>query len=169
MSDISERILVHCAVSQAARHLSAYIHAHGNRDGDVMRIRLRLPMDAVTSGGSIERSVIATIMPLGNASDPLPTYSISWAPEQPGPFPTFIGALAVTNDESYDAFRLVLAGHYEAPFGAVGNVFDAALGHGIAHACMHELLVEIRDFIQITHCNEEAAKRARSVNVGVGA
>jgi hypothetical protein len=160
MSDISERILVRCPVNQAARHLSAFIRANGNNDGDVMRVRLCLPLEfSPGAGTAIERPVIATVIALGSAQDPLPTYSISWAPETPGPFPNFVGALAIANDESYDAFRLVLAGHYDPPFGPAGTVFDSAVGRRIAHACTHHFLEEIRDFIEAAHTTEEAKKR----------
>ncbi|MFN2461499.1 MAG: hypothetical protein ABR591_12570 [Candidatus Velthaea sp.] len=142
MSDFSERIVIRCPLAKAARHLSAYIASNAlpGRSGSV-RLHLRLPAKFV------EKPVVATLHPLRSLDDPYPTYSVVWEPEGGGPFPTFAGALAVEH-VTEDAFRLILAGHYEPPFGAPGQTFDAAAGRWIARAAARELLRTIATFIE---------------------
>jgi hypothetical protein len=41
MSQLFEQTIVRYAVSQAALHLSSYIRARGNSDGDVARLNLQ--------------------------------------------------------------------------------------------------------------------------------
>ncbi len=159
MSDISERIVVHCPDHEASRHLAAFVADHQIGDGTV-RIALRLPVGLFADKRTlIERRVVATLFPLRSISDPLPTYSVTWAPQGGGPFPEFSGALAVEKSTTDDCFGLIVSGHYEPPFGAAGEIFDAALGRRIAHASARDLVRSIADYVE-NACAHNVAARA---------
>ncbi len=158
MSDISERLVVHCPDNQASRHLADFIAEHAAGDGTI-RIPLRLPIGVFADRRSlIERRVIATLYPLQSIADAHPTYSVTWSPRT-GLLPSFAGALAVEKHARDDCFGLVVSGHYEPPFGAVGAIFDAALGRRIAHASARDLLRSIADYVE-NACAHNAAARA---------
>lgn len=160
MSNISERTTVHCAVNQAARHLTRYFAARGNSDGDIARVHLRaeVPVPGVHGGFSLERTAIATLVPSHSLGAMLPRYAVTWAPENAGPYPRFAGSLSVASSEDYDSFDLVLEGSYEPPLGAVGAVFDAVVGHRIAESTARNLLATIADSIEADFCEVESAK-----------
>lgn len=159
MSDISERLVVHCPDHEASRHLAAFISDHQADDGTV-RIVLRLPIGTfVDRRALIERQVCATLYPLKSMSDPQPTYSVTWSPKGGGPFPEFAGALAVQKTARDDSFRLIVSGHYEPPFGAIGALIDATLGRRIAHASARDLLRSIADYVE-NACAHSGAARA---------
>jgi hypothetical protein len=56
---------------------------------------------------------------------------------------------------------LVLDGSYEPPLGSAGRIFDAVVGRRIAHATAADLLTHMRDYIEISYRETEAAKQAR--------
>ena len=162
MSDISERLVVHCPDREASRYLAHFIADHQVGDGTV-RIALRLPIGLFTERRTlIERRVIATLYPLRSISDPHPTYSVTWAPRGGAPFPEFAGALAVVKSPHDDCFSLIVSGHYEPPFGGAGAMFDAALGRRIAHASARDLLRSIADYVEKACAHNEAARAGYS-------
>jgi hypothetical protein len=116
---------------------------HRARDGKV-HITLRLPLRMFEKWKSpIVRRVIATFYPLQSLRDEHPTYSVSWSARGGGPFPEFAGALAGAKLPCDDYFGLILSGHYEPPLGTMGALFDAILGHPIAHGLAQDLLQSI--------------------------
>lgn len=44
--------------------------------------------------------------------------------------------------------QLDLSGHYEPPFGIVGNVIDSVLGHRIAEASVHQFIRDIAVYLR---------------------
>lgn len=159
MSDISERLVVHCPDREASRHLAAFIADHQVGDGTV-RIALRLPIGVFADRRTlIERRVVATLYPLRSISDPHPTYSVTWSAKGGGPFPKFAGALAVEKAPHDDCFGLVVSGHYDPPLGVAGTIFDATLGRRIAHSSARDLLRSIADYVE-NACAHNAAARA---------
>jgi len=70
---------------------------------------------------------------------------VGWKPKH-GPYPEFHGALSISQD-AIEWSRLDLDGEYRPPFGVVGMVFDAALGHRIASATAEELLEKLKAMI----------------------
>lgn len=44
--------------------------------------------------------------------------------------------------------QLDLSGHYEPPFGVVGNVIDSVLGHRIAEASVHQFIRDIAVYLR---------------------
>jgi hypothetical protein len=159
MSDISERLVVHCPDHEASRHLAAFVSEHQLGDGTV-RVALRLPLSKFADRRAlIERRVVATLYPLRSITDPHPTYSVTWSPKGGGPFPQFAGALAVEKSPHDDCFGLLVSGHYDPPFGAVGAMFDDTLGRRIAHASARDLLRSIADYVE-NACAHTGAARA---------
>jgi hypothetical protein len=158
MSDISERLVVHCPDHEASRHLAAFVADHQTGDG-TLQIALRLPIGIFADRRTLlERRVVATLYPLRSISDAHPTYSVTWSAKGGGPLPSFAGALAVEKVARDDCFGLMLSGHYEPPFGAVGAVFDAALGRRIAHASARDLLRSIADYVEKVCAHNSAAR-----------
>ncbi len=159
MSDISQRLVVHCPDREASRHLTDFINTHRRADGRV-RVALRLPIGLFHDRRAlIERRVIATLEALRCVTDPNPTYSVTLSPEGNGPFPDFAGALAIDHSPSDDSFTLLVSGHYEPPFGLAGAMFDAALGKRIALCAARDLLRSIADYVE-NACAHNAAARA---------
>jgi hypothetical protein len=160
MSTLSERTLVHCSVNQAARHLARYFKARGNSDGEVARLSLRAEVPVPGSKGTmrLERTAIATLVPRHRPGDMLPHYAVTWAPETPGPYPTFTGELAIESGDDYNSFYLELSGAYEPPLGALGAAFDAVVGHRIAVTTARNLLAMIADSIEADFVAVERTK-----------
>ncbi len=160
MTTLSERALVHCSVNQAARRLTHYFRARGNSDGDTARLNLRadVALPGSRDGVRLERTAIATIVPIHRPGQIMPHYGVTWAPERNGPYPTLHGDLAIENADDYNAFYLVLTGTYEPPLGVVGAAFDAAIGHRIAAATARNLLATIADSIEADFTAAETSK-----------
>jgi hypothetical protein len=159
MTDICERLVVHCPDREASRHLSSFIAEHQVGDGTVS-VALRLPINVFAQRRSLlERRIVATLYPLRSVSDPHPTYSVTWSPRAGGPFPEFAGALAVEKSAFDDCFGLLVSGHYDLRLGAVGDWIDATLGRRIAHASARNLLRSIADYVEKA-CAHNAAARA---------
>lgn len=156
MSVLSQRLLVPCPVNQAGAHLTRYFRDHGNRDGDISRLHLH--------AGNAEHTAIATFMQRAPTSAMIPSYSVSWAPEGGGPYPTFTGTINIENSDDYRSFYLAIAGTYTPPFAEAGHVFDLVVGHRIANAAAANLLAEISEFIMQRYIAVESDKsRERAI------
>jgi hypothetical protein len=161
MTQISERLVVHCPDHEASQYVAAFVAEHRAGDGTV-HIPLRLPIVmSEDRRAPIERFVIATLYSLQSVGDRHPTYSITWLPKGDGPSPEFAGELAVEKSPRDDCFGLILSGHYE-PFGAVGAMFDPTRGRRIAHVSAHDLLRSIAGHVENAHAHNEAAHAGHS-------
>ncbi len=160
MSTLLERTVVHCSVNQAARHLARYFKARGNSDGDVAKLSLRadVPIPGSKDGVRLERTAIATLVPIHRTGEFTPHYAVTWLPERSGPYPAFNGELVIENADDYNSFYLVLKGSYEPPLGAVGAAFDAVVGHRIAESTARNLLATIADSIEADFTAVETSK-----------
>lgn len=143
MAQISEFISVHCPFDRAGDALKQFLSAHAKgNDGSVLALRVRLA-EVV-----IEREVEVTL----RGQRDIPAYTmldIEWAPEPPGPFPTFKGTISVS-DEAPGWCRLDLYGDYTPPGGPAGAAFDAALGNRIARMTATELLERLKSELEKT-------------------
>ena len=159
---LTTRTLVRCPVAQSARRITGFFREHGNADGDVAKLSLFLDVNVpgLSASLSVRRAVIVTLQNYRSKADTEPRYRIQWAPAEPGPFPLFTGELRVENDESYDAFDLVLDGVYEPPLGIVGVGFDTIVGAGIAETCARNLLRTLARDIEGAFAVDEAKKPA---------
>ncbi len=148
-----------CPLAQAAARLHDFFREHGNPEGDLAKLTLRL--NANIAGFSlppIERTVIASIQPHHLPADTTPRYRVQWAAEHSGPFPLFAGELVVESGDDYDTFTLFLRGDYTPPLGLVGKGFDAALGNRIARATANDLLHHVKELVEREFQSNEARK-----------
>src|SRR5450631_3701236 len=163
MTHICVRRVVRRPERDAPRCLAAFVAGHRVRDGKV-RICLRLPSGIfATSRSSIARRVIATFYPLQSLGDEHATYSVSWSARDGRPFPEFAGALAVEKLPRDDHFGLILSGHYEPPLGTMGVLFDAIVGHRIAHGLAEHFLRSIAAHLEDISGQAVSMSRAREI------
>lgn len=153
MSDILAKHIVRCPVNQADRQVSLFFKKRGNADGSIARLELHVDVPV-----ALERPALATISARHDPADMLPSYAVSWAAENGGPYPTFIGSLRIGAMDDYDAFELILAGRYEPPLGVVGAGFDKVVGHRIAVSMAQHLLASIAGDIEASFAEEERVK-----------
>ncbi len=74
---------------------------------------------------------------------------IIWTPEGSTVFPRFEGTLMISG-EGLDpsVSHIELDGSYIPPFGAAGQLFDAAIGRRLAHATACEFLKDVKAAIE---------------------
>ena len=155
MSYLTQRISVACPLAEAPAYLRRYFRVHGDRSGEIARLALRVDVHVpgLPVALSLERSVIATVQEHSLRSEPLPRFTVQWAPEHPGPFPLFSGEL-VLEPEGTAGFALHLSGDYEPPLAFAGKVFDGAIGNRVATETARDLLERIGGFIERAHRGE---------------
>jgi hypothetical protein len=156
MSDICERIVVHCDDREAALYVATFVAEHQLGDGTI-RIALRLPISKLADRRPLtERPVIATLYRLQSASDAHSTYSVTWLPKGDGPTPEFAGALAVENTSRDESCVLMLNGHYTTSESG-GALPDATPGRRIARVSARDVLRAIADYVELARAHSEAA------------
>jgi hypothetical protein len=175
VSTLNEQINVRCSLNQASRLVHRFFRAHGNADGDIARLRLHISarVPGASEPMTIERVALATIVPRNVPGAMLGQYAVTWTPEDHGPYPMFVGTLAITSGDDYDSFFISLSGEYAPPFGAFGAAFDALIGHRIAEATARNLLETMASEIESDFRAAEAAKvrsrnRVQNVTLMVG-
>ncbi len=79
--------------------------------GDVARLSLRakVPLQGSQESMRLERTAIATIVARHMAGEMLPHYGVTWAPEHPGPYPTFAGDRAIESGYGCNTFTRMKA------------------------------------------------------------
>ncbi len=125
-----------------ASFIDQYFRDASGSDGKI-RLSLRTPSDAAGMPGllNLERDVVVTITRdvVRGAS----IMRIGWEPQDGGPFPKFAGTLGIRADGIESS--VALEGTYVPPGGAVGWLFDEAVGLRIAQATARDLLGRLRD------------------------
>jgi hypothetical protein len=114
----------------------------------VARLRLRVPAGRSGHGISLDREVRVEARSLHESNGVPGVIAIVWEPEGPGVFPRFDGTLIVTGFGNANASYIELDGVYTPPFGAAGQVFDAAIGHQIARATAREFLKDLKAAVE---------------------
>lgn len=150
MAHIKESLVVQWPSGRVPSYLEWYFDQLSGGEGNKATLELKVPGDVlgVPGGVTIGRDVTATFAPIGDELNrEEQRMSIRWTPKGGGPFPAFAGVLGLSAEPGR-ACLLVLEGDYNPPLGAAGDVFDAALGHRIAHATAHELLHRIKAVIE---------------------
>jgi hypothetical protein len=158
MSDISERLDLHCPDHEATRHLADFIGQHLTAGG-AFAMTFRLPGKVFASRrGPCERQVYAQLWTLHSASDPCQTYSVDLA-HTFGSSPFFSGALAVRTTPADDCAAFVLAGNYEPRNAAVVDTLSdrTTAEHRLAQASTSYLLRSIAAYVQVASARNEAA------------
>jgi hypothetical protein len=148
---ITERRIVHRPKSEASPRLAQFVAERrvGRGSLDIvllLPIEMRAPMTL-----PIERRGIASVYSLQSASDPSPTYSVSWSSNEGWSLPEFAGALAVERVLLPNCFGLVLCGYYQPPLARTHPRFDFEAELRVAHRLTGELLRSVADFIENPH------------------
>ena len=149
MRAITARRLLQCAWPSANHYVeSFYGGLAGDGRGRTLPLRVRLHDIGLPSQLALEREVRATLARLPDEESPTTVYHIEWAAAGGGPYPRFTGWLFLNRAEDDRNSVLELEGTYTAPFGALGAVFDAAIGKRIAESTAETLLADIAGKIE---------------------
>jgi len=114
----------------------------------VARLRLRVPAGSSGHGISLDREVRVEARAVHQSNGAPGVIEIVWMPEGTGIFPRFDGTLIVTGFGNSDASFIELDGIYTPPFGAAGQVFDAAIGRQIARSTAREFLKDLKAAVE---------------------
>jgi len=157
MTQLNERAYVQAPYGRAPQYLKAYLESIGWRPGAPASLSLRVKARDLGIPGemSVARDVTAKLTPADDPTHLTKPLVVQWSPTGGGPFPTFNGALTISEDEDYGSCVLTLSGEYEPPLGAVGKGFDAVIGRHIAVATARRLLEEIRDGMEAAQTAEQ--------------
>jgi len=119
-------------------------------------LRLRVPLASLGLPGqfAIDQDVVMTFAPLTDPQGLDHGISVGWTPVGNATLPTFRGSLRITAEKAKSSV-VVLDGQYEPPLGALGKLFDAAVGRRIAEATADELLKTIAERIELDYMTEE--------------
>lgn len=143
MPCLRDRTSVDLPIELTKAGLDRFFSSLRQKDG-VSRIRLRVPTDGPTLGLSIDRAVrIEARSSLDGSS-----IRVTWTPEGTSVFPTFEGELVIRSDGNPNVTDIELDGAYDPPFGAAGQIFDAAIGQRIAQATAREFLKDVKEAIE---------------------
>ncbi len=150
MPKIEERQYADCSFGRAQDYLYRYIASLPKDDAgkpilhlSVQASDLKLPGDT-----KVGKDVIAQFSRVEDERHLEWISEVRWAPKGGGPYPTFDGSIRIQADENYGSCTLILKGTYEPPLGALGQIFDAALGRRIAKATARTLLRELADAVE---------------------
>jgi hypothetical protein len=143
MARLRERTSVDLPIELTRAGLERFFASLRQKDG-TSRIRLRVLTDGPTLGLSIDRAVRIQAYPAADGD----SICVTWAPEGTTVFPTFEGSLAIAADGNPNATFIELDGSYDPPFGAAGQIFDAAIGQRIAQATAREFLKDLKDAVE---------------------
>ena len=146
MSTLKEHVEVACPFHYLIHHVERYftVHRRGRTPGtftltlDVAKIGLPAEIQAqhdVRMQYSIRKN-----------AQPGDVIALTWDPDDRF-LPSFDGELHGEQLRP-GAAKLVLAGRYDAPMGALGAVFDAVLGRRIAAATAAALLHDVKQFVE---------------------
>ena len=114
----------------------------------VARLRLRVPMDGIFFGISLDRDVRIEAHRTRDAENLNDVIRIAWTPEGTMVFPSFEGTLIVWSEGDPNLSYIELDGSYKPPLGTAGQVFDATIGQSIAHATAREFLKDLKAAIE---------------------
>lgn len=143
MPRLRDRSLIGLPIDAVRAGISRFFASLRQKDG-VARLHLRVPTDGPTMGLSIDRAVRIDARESPDGS----TIHITWMPEGTTVFPTFEGVLCLGSDGTPDETYVELDGAYTPPFGAAGQIFDAAIGRRIAQATAREFLKDVKDAVE---------------------
>jgi len=171
VSELEEKIIVDCPVSQAKLHIDSFFEEYvaktdGTEPKAALTLRAPLSLPGV-SGVTLERDVHVSLKRQKRPVDAFDALDVRWEVPEGGPYPKFDGTLSVEANDDYDTFSLVLRGSYTPPGGIAGQAFDMALGHRIAEATARDLLERVKTDVEDSHHRVEEIKRAKRAAQGV--
>jgi len=163
MSNISERLVVHCPYHEAPSYLASFFAKHQAAEDSVACIALHLPGKMFADGFlTLARTVVATLYPVRSISDPNPRYLVIWSPKAGDWFPEFGGRLAFARSSHDNCLNLVVNSHYEVPLNRKGSLLDDACNRRIIHGSARALLRSAAHHIEDGWAHDEAARAGYS-------
>jgi hypothetical protein len=147
MNHVRDRTSVRCSLSETEARLESYFASKRAPNG-VTRLRLHVPVRAPVSGRPhglyADREVLVEAWRDRDGVNLNDLMRVTWSPEGSAAFPKFSGTLIVCGDEDPRISHIELDGNYEPPLGAMGEVFDAAIGQRLAESTVREFLEDVR-------------------------
>lgn len=119
-------------------------------------LRLRVPLGSLGLPGdlAVDRDVVTSFEPLKDTVGLEHGVTIFWTPIKSALLPVFRGSLRITAATPKSS-SIILDGEYDPPLGALGTVFDAAVGRRVAEATADEMLKTIADRIELDYATDE--------------
>jgi hypothetical protein len=150
MSRLHDKTSVDFSIAEAQTRLEAFLTSLRGQDG-VARMRLRVPITGMADsfGLALDREVRIEARRRRDEPRQADVTEIVWQPEGTTVLPRFEGTLFVTHDGSPNRSDIELDGEYTPPFGAAGQVFDAAIGQQIARTTAREFLLDLKRAIEL--------------------
>lgn len=146
MGTLREHVDVKCPCYFLIHHAERYftVHRRGQTPGT---FSLTVDMRKAGLPGKVQaRHDVRMRYKISEGAGTQRSIDLTWDPDDRF-VPRFTGALSGEILEDGES-RLTLAGKYDAPFGPVGAIFDAILGHRIAVATADAFLQDIKQFIE---------------------
>ena len=146
MGTLREQIDVNCPPYYLIHHAERYftVHRRGRAHG---AFSLTVDVPRVGLPGKIQaRHDVRMHYEILAGADGHSVINLTWDPDDRF-VPKFAGTLSGESFQDGKS-RLTLAGKYDPPFGPVGAVFDAVLGHRIAAATADAFLQDVKQFIE---------------------
>ena len=146
MGTLREKIDVKCPSYYLIHHAERYftVHRRGQTPGT---FSLTVDMPKVGLPGKVQAChEVRMCYEISEGADGHGLINLTWDPDDRF-VPRFAGTLSGESLQDGNS-RLTLAGKYDPPFGPVGVVFDAMLGHRIAAATADAFLHDIKQFIE---------------------
>ena len=146
MGALNERIDIQCPRHYLIHHTERYftVHHRGQTPGT---FGLTLDLSKVGIPGKLQaRHDVRMRYSISKGPDGHDVIYLTWDPDD-RMVPRFSGTLADACAGDGRSF-LTLEGAYDAPFGAVGSVFDAVMGRRIGAATARALLHDIKLFVE---------------------
>lgn len=147
MTTICQDIALNVPAADVEQYIMRYFDLHRRNGVIEIPLRVNLRDFGIPAGLALERSVQVLVQKQRDAENINDEIRISWAPADDSPYPAFDGRLIVWGSGAEGESFIELAGEYEPPWGAAGQIFDDAVGHLIADRTAHEFLVTLRDGI----------------------
>jgi hypothetical protein len=145
MNHINVSVAVDRKVDEAAKRFEGFLREFAPETEMTFTLRAPFDLSALNVGFTLHRDVTARITPIDGAGR---AYAIAWQPVEPGPFPSLTGTIFVAASETNpDQSIVTLDGHYHAPLGIAGEVFDAILGKHIAEASGTDLMERVGAYV----------------------
>jgi hypothetical protein len=145
MNHINVSVTIDRKVDEATERFEEFLREFAPETEMTFTLRAPFDLSALNVGFTLHRDVTARITPLGAGGR---AYAIAWQPVEPGPFPSLSGTIFVAASETNPAESIVtLDGHYHAPLGVAGEVFDAIVGKHIAEASATDLMGRVAAYV----------------------
>ncbi len=160
MGTLREHVDVKCPRYYLIHHAERYftVHRRGQPPGT---FSLTVDVRKVGLPGKIQaRHEVRMRYEISEGADGHGVIGLTWDPDDRF-VPRFAGVLSGERLEDGKS-RLTLGGKYDVPFGPVGAVFDAILGHRIAAVTADAFLQDIKQFIESDYQMAAATSLASS-------